>query len=89
VTVPGNLLTEGTLTVGSSIIKESPFVIHAEEEATIVFQVLDSVEGNSARGDYGGRMKGIIRPLLDWNTEFEPAPDSDMQLERAFSEGGL
>jgi lipopolysaccharide transport system ATP-binding protein len=89
VIVPGNLLSEGTLSVGASVIKESPFVIHAEEEPCIVFQILDTVEGDSARGDYGGRMKGMIRPLLNWKTEFEPAPDSDVQLEGAISEGNI
>jgi lipopolysaccharide transport system ATP-binding protein len=67
--IPGNLLTEGMIFVGAALLGEHPHVVHAQEEQAVAFQVIDSLEGDSARGDYGGRMGGSIRPLLEWNTQ--------------------
>jgi lipopolysaccharide transport system ATP-binding protein len=71
--IPGNLLSEGTLTVGAGILTEDPFTIHCDDEHAVAFQVVDSLDGDSARGDFAGGMPGIIRPLLTWNTQFTPA----------------
>ena len=38
----------------------------------VAFQVIDSLDGDSARGDYAGRMTGVVRPLLQWSTQFSP-----------------
>jgi lipopolysaccharide transport system ATP-binding protein len=71
--IPGNLLAEGTLTVGAGIITEDPFFIHCDDEHAVAFQVVDSLDANSARGDFGGRIPGAVRPLLEWTTQFTPA----------------
>jgi lipopolysaccharide transport system ATP-binding protein len=36
----------------------------------VAFQVIDSLDGDSARGDYAGPFPGAVRPLLKWSTEF-------------------
>jgi hypothetical protein len=36
----------------------------------LAFQVIDSLDGNSARREYAGHMPGVIRPLLHWTTQF-------------------
>ena len=36
----------------------------------VAFQVIDSLDGDSARGDYAGPFPGVVRPLLKWSTEF-------------------
>lgn len=66
--IPGNLLSEGTLFVGAAISTMDPVVVHFYERDAVAFQVIDSMDGDSARGDYGGPMPGVIRPLLQWNT---------------------
>ena len=38
------------------------------ENHVVAFHVVESLDGNSAHGDYPGRMKGVVRPLLQWNT---------------------
>ena len=38
----------------------------------VAFTAVDSMEGDSARGDWVGRMPGIVRPLLKWETDFIP-----------------
>jgi lipopolysaccharide transport system ATP-binding protein len=34
--------------------------------------VIDSLDGNSARGDYPGSLPGNVRPLLKWTTQLLP-----------------
>jgi lipopolysaccharide transport system ATP-binding protein len=70
--IPGNVLAEGTIAVGAGIVTEDPFIIHCDIPDSVAFQVVDSMDGNSARGDYGGRFVGVIRPLLKWTTRFIP-----------------
>ncbi|HEY0077460.1 MAG TPA: polysaccharide ABC transporter ATP-binding protein [Pyrinomonadaceae bacterium] len=70
--IPGNFLSEGTLIVGAAVSTHSPVVVHFYEPEAVVFQVVDSLEGETARGDYEGPMAGIVRPLLPWSTRFEP-----------------
>jgi lipopolysaccharide transport system ATP-binding protein len=41
------------------------------EENAVVFYVIDTPAGDSARGDYGGQMQGVVRPMLEWQTEFK------------------
>ncbi len=64
--IPGNLLSEGTFSVGVAILEQSPFVIHAHELNVISFKVIDGFEGKSSRGKYTGVFNGIVRPLLKW-----------------------
>ena len=39
------------------------------ERDVVAFQVTDSVEGDSAKGDYVGQWGGAVRPLLSWRTQ--------------------
>lgn len=66
--IPGNLLSEGTLFVGAAISTMDPVVIHFYERDAVAFQVIDSMDGDSARGEYAGPMPGVVRPLLKWST---------------------
>ena len=70
--IPGNFLAEGMLTVNAAIITEDPFILHCEVNNAVAFQVIDSMDGDTARGDYGKRFVGVIRPLLKWTTQFFP-----------------
>jgi hypothetical protein len=33
---------------------------------------MDTLDGDSARGDYTGKITGLVRPRLTWLTEFKP-----------------
>jgi lipopolysaccharide transport system ATP-binding protein len=66
--IPGNFLAEGTFLVGAAISTMNPVVVHFHERQAVAFQVIDSMEGDSARGDYGGPMLGVVRPILRWLT---------------------
>lgn len=68
VEIPGNLLTEGTVFVGCYCITLAPDILQFSAPEAIAFHVMDSHDGDSARGDYVGVMPGAIRPLLNWST---------------------
>lgn len=70
--IPGNLLSEGALIVGAAISTMDPLKVHFFERDIVAFHVIDSLDGNAARGDYAGPMPGIVRPLLNWTSEFVP-----------------
>jgi lipopolysaccharide transport system ATP-binding protein len=70
--VPGNLLSEGTMIIGVGLASIDPLITVFYETDAVAFQVIDSPDGNSARGDYAGRMTGVVRPLLEWSTQFRP-----------------
>ncbi len=74
--IPGNFLSEGSLIVGAAISTMEPLRVHFFERDIVAFQVVDSLDGNSARGDFAGHVPGIVRPLLKWTSEFVPANSS-------------
>lgn len=76
VTIPGNFLSEGTLIVDAAISTMDPAVVHAHEREAVAFQVIDSLDGDSVRGEYGGVVPGVVRPRLDWYTVAEKEPAS-------------
>ena len=49
-----------------------PEIQHFNVKQAVAFFVIDTCEGDSARGDYGGRLRGVVRPLLEWSTELSP-----------------
>jgi lipopolysaccharide transport system ATP-binding protein len=69
--IPGNFLAEGTFTVGAAITTLAPVNVRLYERDAVTFQVIDSTDGDSARGDYVGHLPGIVRPLLRWETRYE------------------
>lgn len=68
-TIPGNFLAEGSYSVWGAIVSHDPDMVHLFEPDVVKFQVNDSLDGDSARGDYAGPMPGIVRPILQWETE--------------------
>jgi lipopolysaccharide transport system ATP-binding protein len=74
--VPGNLLSEGTIIVDAELLTTHPTTQHFLERQVVAFHVVDSMEGDGARGDWGGSMPGVIRPLLRWSTRAAPAEEA-------------
>jgi lipopolysaccharide transport system ATP-binding protein len=68
--IPGNLLSEGMLYVSPAMRTADPEVLYFLQNEAVAFQVIDSMDGDSARGDFSGYMAGTVRPLLKWDTEF-------------------
>jgi lipopolysaccharide transport system ATP-binding protein len=55
------------------ITTEPQQIIQFYEKKVVSFQVIDSMEGDTARGDYAKNIKGAVRPLLQWETDFSKA----------------
>lgn len=68
VQIPGNFLSEGMLFVDAALTTLDPDIHQFTERQVVAFQIVDSPEGDAARGDWAGRMKGVVRPLLPWQT---------------------
>ena len=69
--VPGNFLSEGMVFVTTAVSTYKPFKVHLEEHDVVTFNVIDSLDGGSARGDYAGHLPGLVRPILTWETKTE------------------
>jgi lipopolysaccharide transport system ATP-binding protein len=81
--VPGNLLAEGTLLVSAALSTLDPVRVHYFERDAVAFQVIDSLDGDSARGAYGGAMPGVVRPLFRWAARH----GAEAEAEADFEEG--
>ncbi len=57
--------------IGVAVSTMDPVRVHFYEPDAVAFQVVDSLEGDSARGDYAGGIPGVVRPLLKWTTRYE------------------
>ncbi len=68
VTIPGNLLAEGMLFVNLGVLTLNPMALQFEMKDAVAFQVMDTHDGDSARGDWAGNVRGVIRPLLQWSS---------------------
>ncbi|MFQ5470219.1 MAG: ABC transporter ATP-binding protein [Gammaproteobacteria bacterium] len=68
--IPGNLLSNGTLYVSPALLTLEPNIPQFLERDIVSFHVIDNAAGEagSARGNYSKNIKGVIRPLLDWET---------------------
>jgi lipopolysaccharide transport system ATP-binding protein len=80
--IPGNFLSSGTLSVDVAISSHVPLVrVHALVQAIVAFEVVDSFDGTGVRGDYLGEYPGVVRPMVDWTTRFQPSrASSDLSM---------
>lgn len=67
--IPGNFLTEGLFYITTSLRSLNPEVRRYRVVDVTAFQVVDSMDGDSARVDCAGEVAGVIRPMLKWKTE--------------------
>jgi lipopolysaccharide transport system ATP-binding protein len=73
--LPGNFFAEGTLLVSVSLRSHSPDRVHCQANEAVALQIVDSPDGDSARGHFAGNWPGAVRPLVPWSTTFVPAGD--------------
>ena len=78
--IPGNFLAEGTVTVGAAVSTVDPVTVHFLERHAVAFQVIDSLEGDSARGDYAGPYPGAVRPILNWTTQYNLEDATELEV---------
>ena len=78
--IPGNTLAEGTLSVGLSLTTLSPVTAHFWAPDSLAFEVVDTLDGGSARGPYGGDFPGVVRPVCEWQTQ-RIAPEGSSTID--------
>jgi lipopolysaccharide transport system ATP-binding protein len=69
--IPGNFMAEGSFLVTAAVFTAEPFEEHLQVRDAIRFEVVDRLDGGTARGNFGGAMIGAVRPVLHWETEFK------------------
>jgi lipopolysaccharide transport system ATP-binding protein len=67
--IPGNFLAEGPVYVTVAATTYAPLSVHFVERDAVTFNVVDTADGDSARGDFTGPIPGAVRPMLEWETE--------------------
>lgn len=68
VTVPKHLLAETVYTVNASVnFRDEENSAAAVAYHALTFSVYDTDPSTSARGDFDGKMPGVVTPKLDWN----------------------
>ena len=81
--IPGNLLSEGTFFVDAAMRAPEPKIRHFHERQTIAFQVVDSMRDGGARAvGFSAKMSAVIRPLLDWETQYTPNGTGDSSIAK-------
>ena len=69
--VPGNLLAEGDFFIHAAMTTLEPQrLTQFHEKEAVSFRVVDPMEGDSARGDWAMDLRGLVRPLLRWETAY-------------------
>lgn len=87
--IPANLLNEGMHTVDVRMITQAPQIPQYGVDAAVAFHVVDSMDGTSARGDWAGGMQGVVRPALEWTTEYQGRVGAQPGRSSAGGEAGL
>ena len=72
VQIPGNFFADGMMYVNAVVCTMNPYSPQFWERSVVAFQIVDSFDGDSARGFYTGTFGGVVRPLFQWNTKFSP-----------------
>lgn len=80
VVIPGNFLAEGTMFVTVAMSTMEPQTLHYMERDAVAFQIIDSMDGDSVRGDYAGPMGGVVRPRLQWETRHVVSADEPVAV---------
>jgi lipopolysaccharide transport system ATP-binding protein len=67
--IPGNLMAEGSFIVNVAIVTYLPIMnVHFNAQEVVSFDIFDPMTGDTARGDFVGKMDGVMRPLVNWET---------------------
>lgn len=69
---PSNLLPEGRFDV-SVLVWANNYTISHREDYVVEFEMHESID---ARADYFGDWAGVVRPLLDWETQCLEEPET-------------
>lgn len=67
--IPPNLLNEGAFIVSVALATVEPLYQHCFVHDCVGFSIFDPMEGDTARGFLHLDFPGVVRPMLDWETQ--------------------
>jgi lipopolysaccharide transport system ATP-binding protein len=79
--IPPNLLTEGSISLSPAMSTLSPERTEFFMPDAVGCHIVDGGLGNSARSDYMGKIRGVIRPKLEWRTVRRDANSWDVHAD--------
>ena len=80
--IPGNLLVEGTVTIGTALMTLEPEIVNGIILDAIEFRVLFPAGAqDTARGDFRNVSPGVVQPMLKWTTRYEPRSEAAALVE--------
>jgi lipopolysaccharide transport system ATP-binding protein len=63
-------MAEGSFIINFAVVTYVPYQgVHFNALDVVSFDVFDLMTGDSARGDFTGKMDGVVRPLVQFETE--------------------
>lgn len=68
---PANLLAEGLMSVGVTIMSLRPRKLHVSESDAVNFQATEVLDGTTSRGEFSDYIAGVVRPRLEWTVTVE------------------
>ncbi len=82
--IPANLLNEATYFVTAFVntIKPGYLQRHINVSEAVSFQVVNRLEGSSAKGSVTGTWGGAVAPLLGWSTDVEEKSERGATVRR-------
>jgi lipopolysaccharide transport system ATP-binding protein len=80
VMIPGNFLRDGTFLVDCYLITRRPDRPQFKAQRIVGFALSDAIGPGTARGDWPDRIPGVVRPLLDWATDYKPFQDEQSRF---------
>ena len=80
--IPGNLLVEGTVTIGTALMTLDPEIVHGIVLDAIEFRVwFPAGAEDTARGDFRNVSPGVVQPMLRWSTRYQPRSEPAAAVE--------
>ena len=70
VEVPENIMAEGVFSIKAVLHTLNPLTVEFTCPSVASFTIIDKQDGTTARGDYVGKLPGVMRPKLTWKTDY-------------------
>ena len=84
--IPGNLLVEGRVTIGTALMTLDPEIVHGIALEVIEFRVLFPAGAkDTSRGDFCNVSPGVVQPMLRWSTRYQPKNQPATMVESEVS----
>ena len=64
-----NIFNEGIIKVGVALLTQDPFKVYFHDKNALYLSLYEDFEISTTRGEFKGKLPGLIRPKLKWETK--------------------